>query len=253
MMTSFVSALYFGDPAYGLQRGVEQIVEIVERVSYPLSYVFFGSSDYVFEKVLFLAIIISIVYVVLKKIPIFEESSDAIRWVITIAISLLSTRFLVESELVQAIILPYTVLGVTLTAALPLVIFFFFVINAFPGNDIGHSVMRKVLWILFIVVFLGIGASRAPDIGELSWIYTATSGIAVIFLLADGTINRAILKMKYEELKHDALLQQIQEVNKQIKELDDRQRDSATAFTDSDYRRMRKRFAKNLKRLQKEL
>jgi len=255
-LISFVSADYYTSGRFGsgLGYGVSQIVEIIEDVSYPLSQALFGSTEYIFEKILFLLIIVSIIYVVLSKIPIFEgdgRTEKSIRWIVTIAIGLLATRFMVETELIQTMILPYTVLGVVLTSILPIIIYFFFVIMGFPGATIGHKIMRKVLWIFFGVVFIGIWNSRANQIGDLSWVYFATGLLSFVFLLLDGTINRALLRAKYGELNRDRTLEHIAKEKEHLDQIEEWKRTNKTS--DNDYKRMKKRILKNIRRLEKEL
>jgi hypothetical protein len=255
-LTSFVSSAYYtpGRFGSGLGFGVSQLIEIIEDISYPLAASLFGSTEYIFEKLLFLLIIVSLVYIILKNMPIFSgdgKTEKSIRWIITIAIGLLATRFMVETELIQTMILPYSVLGVVLTSALPLIIYFFFVTTALRGTTLGYSVMRKILWILFGVVFLGIWNSRSYQLGELSWIYFATGMLSFLFLFLDGTINKALINAKYGELNNDARILQIQKIRDQISDLENKQTHPATALDKKDFERIKKRLKDNIKMLSK--
>lgn len=255
-LISFVSSAYYtpGRFGSGLGFGVSQLIEIIEDVSYPLANSLFGSTEYVFEKLLFMLIVVSVVYVVTGKIPIFEgngKTEKSIRWIVTLAIGLLATRFMVETELIQMMILPYTVLGVVLTSILPLVIYFFFVTTGFRGTTLGHSVMRKILWIFFGVVFIGIWNSRVNQLGDLAWIYFATGLVSFIFLFLDGTINRAILRSKYGELRRDSLLRNIAKEKEHLDEIEEWYR--TNRIGDEDYKRMKKRIINNINRLEREL
>ena len=122
--------------------GMEQLIDTVQEMFYPLfSIVLGGYGDYMFERILFLFILVALLYVIISRMDVFKKNRMVI-WVITISISLLATRFLTESDLIQTMLLPYSVLGVTLTAALPLLIYFFFV-ESFSDS----STARKMLWI----------------------------------------------------------------------------------------------------------
>ncbi|MEI6058660.1 MAG: hypothetical protein WCP89_02715 [archaeon] len=170
---------------------IERTINLVIDTLGPVFYVFLGGDgNLLFERILFFFIILSIVYVVLNRIPMFA-SNNAVIWIVTLAVSLLSTRFLTDTQLVQNILLPYGVLGVSLTAGLPFIIFFFFV-ESFNTS----STVRKTLWIFFIVVFIGMWASRYDELGDLSWIYFMTGAAALICLLADGTIRRFLVKQE---------------------------------------------------------
>ncbi len=152
-----------------------------------------GGGDYVLEKVVFFLIIMSLVYVSLKRIPNLSDN-NSILWIVTISVALLSARFLTEVTFIRTILLSYTVLGVSLTAGIPLVIYFFFV------QSFESSTLRKIMWTLFIIVFIGIWFARYDEVGELSWIYFFTGVAALIFLLADGTIRRMLIKQKMKQL-----------------------------------------------------
>ncbi len=188
---SFVSAF---DLASGLEHGSEQVIDLVEGIVGPFASVFLGGEgDFLFERILFFVIVLSIVYVILStKVPIFSEQPTLV-WIVTIAISLLSTRFLTETQIIKTIILPHSVLGIALSAAIPLIIFFFFV-ESF-GNS---AVLRKTLWLFFLVVFIGLWASRYDELGDFSWIYMMTGIAAFFFFLFDGTIRRVIERSKME-------------------------------------------------------
>ena len=65
---SLVSAAYYGDVASGLEYGMTQLIHIVESLFYPISVVFFGGYDnLLFERVLVLIILLSIIYVVVSR------------------------------------------------------------------------------------------------------------------------------------------------------------------------------------------
>ncbi len=182
------------DLAGNLQYGAYQLIDIVQRGISPIIGIFIGGEGYfVFERFLFLLIVLAVVYSVVSKVPKFEDNK-AIVWIITISVSLLSTRFLPDYQLIQNILLPYSVLGVALTAAIPILIYFYFV----QGFD--SSTLRKLLWIFFIVVFLGLWIDRYSELGNLSWIYAITGIAALIFMLADGTIRRILIKQQMSQL-----------------------------------------------------
>lgn len=179
--------------AADLVEGSNQVIDWVKDFSAPFLEALFGSSEYIFEKFLFLLLVLAISYAALNKAGIFEDNGT-ILWVVSIAVSILATRFLTETGTVQTILLSYSVLGVVLTAAIPLIIFFFFV------ESFESSTIRKVLWVLFIVVFIGIWNSRADEVGKLAWVYFFTGAVALIFLLADGTIRRLMIKQQINQL-----------------------------------------------------
>jgi len=243
---SVVTAQYFQDPVSGLGNGMSQLILLIESLLAPLfGAILGGTGDLLFERILFLVVILTVVYIAISRIPIFEgDKNKAIRWIIAVSISLLSTRFLVESNLVQTMILPYSVLGVSLTAFLPLLIYFYFV-QSFRDS----STVRKILWIFFIVVYLGIWGSRYDELGRLSWIYFWTGVLAFLFLFFDGTIRRAIIKQQYGQLDLQGRLRTAAKLDH---ELDQLERDySKNRYPKNVYMSMRKNLVDQIKRLRK--
>jgi hypothetical protein len=229
--------------ASGLRYGMEQLIDVVENLIGPLLGAFLGGEgDFLFERVLFFVIILSIVYLVLGKVGPFKgNDKEWLIWIIAVTVSLLATRFLIERDLIQAMILPYSVLGVALSAALPFLIYVFFV-HSFDGSPIA----RKILWVFFIVVFIGIWASR-PEIGNLGWIYLLTAVLALFFLLFDGTIRRAIVKAQMAELNVNTRERHIAKLRERLEDL----RNNERHYRPTVYRRLEKRLMDDIKRATK--
>lgn len=228
--------------ALDLVEGSNQVIDWVKEFSSPFLEAIFGSPEYIFEKFLFFILVLSISYVALNKSEVFGDN-ETIIWVLSVAVSLLATRFLTETEVVQTILLQYTVLGIVLTAAIPLIIFFFF------AESFESSIMRKILWVFFIVVFIGIWNSRKDDVGQLAWIYFFTGVAALIFLLADGTIRRAIVKQQMSQLGYNNREQLGRELRNEILKATEDVRKNI--ITPSQGRKIVRRLQKQLKAVQK--
>jgi len=228
--------------ALDLGEGSNQVIDWVKDFSSPFLEAIFGSPEYVFEKFLFFFLVLAISYAALNKSELFEDH-DVIIWVLSVVVSLIATRFLTEINIVQTIILPYTVLGIVLTAAVPLIVFFFFV------ESFESSTLRKILWAFFIVVFIGIWNSRTEDVGELAWVYFFTGIIALIFLLADGTIRRAIVKQRMNQLGYNSREQLGRELRREIQKA--REDVTHNIITPSQGRYLERRLRKQLKAVQK--
>lgn len=197
ILISFVSAAAYSSLGTGLGYGVEQLVYIGQSMLEPILYIVFGYGNLMFERILFLLIVFCVVFVVISTLEPFkgtETNKKVIRWIISIAVSLLATRYLTEIDLVKTVLLPYSAFGIGLTCAIPLLLYYKFVMN-FPETPTA----RRILWIFFIVVFFGLWSSRADEVGEFSWIYLATAIIAFFFLLFDGTIQKWIIKSEREQ------------------------------------------------------
>lgn len=92
---SIVSAQYSGNNlASGLGHGMNQLVDIAEQMFGPFFSAILGGGDMLFERILFLLIILAVVYIVTSGLDIFKENLVII-WIVSISIALLSTRFLI--------------------------------------------------------------------------------------------------------------------------------------------------------------
>ncbi len=196
-----------------LRTGAEQFVELVKDIATPVFSVFLGGDgEILFQRILFFFVILAIVYVVLDKVPIFEDK-PGVTWVVVIAVSLLSTRFLSDAEIVKSILLPYTVVGIVLASAIPLVIAFVFI------ESFESGVLRRILWSLFLVIFFAIWLTRTGEVGSLAIIYFFTGVAALIFLFADGTIRRIMINQQMKQLGMDNRSQFETDIRRQIRQV----------------------------------
>lgn len=242
LLLTFVSAQSFFSNI-DLRVGSERIVQLIQDLFEPFAYIVLGGSgEFLFERVLFLVIMVSFVYLVLSRISLFEDKSSIV-WVVTIAVSLISTRFLTETQFVQNILLPYGVLGVVLTAVVPLIIFFFFV------QSFDNMILRKFLWIFFIVVFIGLWFSRYNDLGDLVWIYMLTGLASLLFFLFDGSIRRATIKQQMAQLGYNRREDLARDIRRKIDEANIDARNGI--ITASQLNSIKRRLNKQLKAIMK--
>ena len=155
----------------------------------------YDSSTVFFIKVLVLIIVFAIVWAVLNNVDFFSENTWVLV-VLSVAVSILATRF-VGSDALIAILLPYTTLGVAISAGLPFVIWFMIVNVSFSG--LGHKVLRRVSWIFFAVIFIVLWFSRYNEGVEGIFVYPITAGVAFLMFLLDGTINGLFLTFQLEK------------------------------------------------------
>jgi len=223
MCASFVSA----DAVENIQDGVKSAYSVVEPA---LKFIVgdTGESPELFlAKILFLIIIFSIVWMALKKISFFSENEWSL-WIVTIAVSLLAIRWLGNESVINTVILPYSALGVALTAGIPFVVYFL-VVKDF------NKTMRKLAWIFFIVIFVALWIMRSGKnaeaagaiggaIGPFVWIYLATAGLGVAVLLFDGTIQKIMNKASIERLDATHRRRLVNELKKDIEDINERYR-----------------------------
>jgi hypothetical protein len=152
-------------------------------------------------RALMFAIIISVLMVILGRIPVFEENAWA-NTVVSIAGSILVVRFMLTPVWIETIFLPYHALGIFLATFLPLIATFYFlnmVTGAGTSND--HVTWRKMGWILVGVIFVVLFFTRKDEIAQLlgtggfnpAYIYLIAGGLSFAFLVFDRTIQRAFL------------------------------------------------------------
>lgn len=185
-------------PVEGIQdfaEGVYVLISpVLEKVVGPTE-----DTDIFLMKILFLIIILALVWKALENIPFFEETAWVL-WIVSISVSILATRWITGTEVINTILLPYSALGIALTAGLPFLAYFFLV------KDFSTT-LRKVSWVFFIVVFVGLWIMRSGDgslvggaVGNFAYIYLATAGLSLLVLMFDGTIQRIMSKSKIDKI-----------------------------------------------------
>jgi hypothetical protein len=114
-------------------------------------------------------------------------------FIVSAAVALLSTRFLLQADWIKVILLPYSTFGIAVTALLPLIIYFYFV------ESISSSTIRKMAWIFAAVVFVGLWYTRYDEITSSAiYVYPVAAVACFVFLAFDGTIRRAWNKARAE-------------------------------------------------------
>lgn len=189
-----VFSLQFASSAMSLRDISESTIDAFVQAFEPVLAVLFGGTTWsgllLFEKLLILIIFIAVVYVAIGQIPAFEDNKG-VRWAISIIVPLIGIRAL-DYDWLMAILLQYKLLAIVMIAFLPFIIFFFF-IHKTLGE---HDAMRKIAWIFFIVVYLGLWATSEMQHSD---IYFWTMLASLIFLLFDGTIHNYYVRKEMEE------------------------------------------------------
>jgi len=156
--------------------------------------------DYFSMTLLIMLVVFCIIFVSLKAIPFFNDDDHSwVLWVASIAVTLLSVRFLTQ-EWIVTILLPYSTLGIAISAGLPFVVFFFVVSN------FKSPTMRRIAWIFFAIIFLylffarssaasNFGLSNGPYYGIYLW----TAGLAGLMVMFDGTFTKIRNKINFEK------------------------------------------------------
>ena len=183
-----------------LKTAGEQIITWIQDIFGPFFEVLLGVNQvdkYFFAKILFLILMYVIILSVLKKIELFKKY-PFVYILISAIVSILATRYLTENEFIAGVLIPYGALGISLVVFLPFLIYFFFVHNAVEG-----PAGRKLAWVLFAAVFLGLWITRWTEIKGFNWIYGIAIGAITIAFLFDERIHEyfGYFEAKREEKK----------------------------------------------------
>ncbi len=152
-------------------------------------------SNFLFAKLLLLILVISVIWVPVKMLPFVGNERKGIAFIISLIFGLLSIRFL-HSEIISSILLPYSAIGITITAFLPLLLYFVWVEKGLEGSS--YTVMRKSAWIFALIVFISLYFIRLPllEPSGYAWIYMIAGLCCFGFLLFDKTIQKAFIRNK---------------------------------------------------------
>ncbi len=144
-------------------------------------------------RALIFVIIITILMVVLRMIPIFQENGWA-NFILSIGAAILVTRFMLTPAWIETIFLPWTAMGIAMSAFLPLIIYFYFM-NTIAAR---HRTLRKIGWVFAGVVFAVLFFIRAGEIQTLvgdgfnpAYIYLIAAAACAALLFMDKTIQKA--------------------------------------------------------------
>jgi len=199
---------------FDVRNTIQSAINFYVDIGEPVLNVLFGGFGwnglYLFERLLLFIILVAIIYLALGRIDLFEEQK-VIRRVVSIIIPLIGIRF-INYEWMHAILTQYTVLAIVLTAAIPFLLFFFFVYEV--GDS--HDIFRKILWLLFIGIYAGLWSTSEA---EESTIYAWTTIAAIICLILDTTIMRRYRAIQLMKSGRGNSNQQLIAIDKKLAEL----------------------------------
>jgi hypothetical protein len=176
---------------------------------------------YFFEKILFLILTFLLIRLGLEAIPSFGDKRGIIN-IIAVAISLIGVRYLTELDLVKGILIPYGTLTTALLTILPFIVFFFFV-----HKSIESSVGRRICWIIYMIILVGIWFNRADTLNSTeNYIYLGIIIIALILFFFDRKVREYFALAEINEAKKTIDDQQLAKAIKDYIEL--REVDRAT-------------------------
>jgi len=178
----------------GIVEDLKPLGEGIIKILEPLAKTLLGdvSGELLFAKVLFFLIVFGIIYLALGQVPFFSEKRG-ISFLIVVSASILAVRWIGGSEIIKTIILPYSAIGIAVSAGLPFVIYFLVINKGLIGQP---TLVRQTAWVFFAIVFIGLWFSRSPELGKFHYIYLLAAVVAGIIAWMDGTIKKYFLKIE---------------------------------------------------------
>lgn len=214
---NFVSAS--APPVEFLNGFIEGAFDVIKPILLLITGDTSAGAEFFLAKIMFLIIVFSIIWKSLDKITFFAESS----WVhilLTSAVSILSIRWFGDAEIVRAVLLPYSAIGIAISAGIPFVLFFMMT----EFNNESNKVWRKISWVFFSLIFIALWITRYGEstvggpVGSFSFIYLVTAMLGMIVYFTDSHIQKLRHKTKLEKTKtklHEKLRRSLKrEMNK---------------------------------------
>ncbi len=202
--------------------GIGQVADSVIQILGPVIKFLIGegvdetlTGEFLFTRVLLLILMVGIVWNALDRINFFKKQRVVLN-ITTVVVSLLAVRGMASSDLINTILLPYTALGIALSAGIPFVIYFIVVNISF--NDEGLSAFRRIAWAFFAVIFIGLYFMR-DDLGDFAYIYPVTAFLALIMVIMDGSLSKFFRKHEVKKLKNLFKHEQVLGLRRRIRNL----------------------------------
>ncbi len=204
----FVSAQNYGSFS---QEIINFYIEFFQPILQALFGGFGWSGLYLFERLLLFLIVVSLVFLSLSRVPAFDDQK-AVKWVITISVSLLSIRY-INYEWLNGILIQYQVLAIVLTSILPLILFFFFVSNILAE----YPLLRKIFWLFFIGIYVGLWNNSSIVSQKDIFFWTMVTSILIMFF--DNKINQYLEISRLKKSSNPARYNFIANLDSEIRQI----------------------------------
>lgn len=182
-----------------------------------------------FVKFLLMIIIIIFGFLSLNVLDFFDDHKG-LSFVLSLIASLLAVRWISADGIIDMILLPYSALGILFSVGLPFVIVF---IGIHKGLKNQPGIVRRIAWIFFGLIFLGIWGTRMGGITGIVenlltgwkdssyswyWVYVVTAVLAFIMALMDGTIRGFFAKVQADKLANVNRIRSRAQLQREIEE-----------------------------------
>jgi len=182
-------------------------IEGIKGVFGPISNALFGTDGatgsagrgMVFEAFLFALMIVAVVYAALSRVPLMQDNSFAL-WTVSIACSVLGTRFMLQNNWLAVVMIPQGVLAISLTVLIPFLVYFWFVELSLKGER--YKTVRRICWAVYAVVWTFVWFDQSGRIaGNLEWLYPTSVIVSIAMLFLDGTMQKLFNTMEADRFE----------------------------------------------------
>jgi len=232
----FIKLVSAATPEYYFERTIEWL----KSGWAPFFAAVLGTSsfdEFLFAKVLVLFLIFCVVYMVLRRVEIFS-TNNAVLIIVSVVVSILSVRFMGENEFITGVLLPYGVMGASITVFLPMLIYSLFVQTSVAG-----TLGRRIAWIVYGIIFLVMWGMRGSEIGAVNYIYLAGIIFVILNFIFDGPIHQYFGTAPLRKARRDFYAEQRAYFIKKLKELEENQ----DSYNRADFERLKRKYQKKIK------
>jgi len=129
------------------------------------------------------------------------KNNRGISFLVSLIIAVLAVRFIPETELIRAMILPYNVMGIAILSILPFVIYFFFIHKSGMG-----SIGRRLAWAFYAVIFGVLWYNRYDSLSPMgNQIYGWMLAVVGICLLLDKQIHEYFGSIEIKDARNRSI------------------------------------------------
>jgi len=214
----FVSA-YWGYGSIDLRQGSDQVIQWVQDFAAPFFEILVGEysgGEFFFAKCLMLVLLFIIIMFILEKSDFLGmKKRRGISFLISMIIAILAIRFIPETDVIRAMILPYNVMGIAILSILPFVIYFFFIHKSNMG-----SIGRRLAWSFYAIIFGVLWYSRYTSLSPTgNQIYGWMLAAVVLCLILDKQIHEYFGSIELKDARNRSIDHKINSLTARIQYL----------------------------------
>ncbi|HOW36862.1 MAG TPA: hypothetical protein PLK34_01275 [Candidatus Pacearchaeota archaeon] len=178
-----------------------------------------GENQILLVRIMFLLLTFFISSTILKMTLFSNRQDTFARISLGIILAILLTRWIVNQELVENVLMSYNATGMALLTLVPFAISFY--IFTFKFRGVRYRVFRKFGWIILtvycaVIWFIAYNGKDLGNYGPLKWVYPIVAILAFLLFLMDNTIQSYFKKERAQNIIESQLLEQEEKYLEQI-------------------------------------